>query len=418
MGKVSSLSIVDSGNYYTVNPTVTLSAPADSSIMNVLDSSNGHSYAKSALRHDSNDITIFGTNTDSIGSSVVFTNLSFWFYLDSLEPCTLLWNEKFRVFVGNNQKLNIAYTVDSSHKDAFQSDNVQIRDTSSLFVTANNWHHGRIELYYGSGLRLGLNSSYQGTYAINLNTNSNYLFDSGDVIRIGYDSGFTAPQHKENIGGQYVYDSDINKSFSGLINYVELTHDSSRLLYDGVLSGTVPDSAGYSYNYQTPHLLQTYDFSTATANGLIDSATGKLSELIITDSGVGYTSAPTVTITGGRSAAFDSQYAIGDDITQTLSSGVKVKGEVQRYQLDSDSDGSRYLFLAHVGADDGEFRTFVNDISLNKISPPGSVGLKVTGVNEINNISETEQNDIFTASDVDDFLDFSEDNPFGDPENQ
>ena len=91
---------------------------------------------------------------------------------------------------------------------------------------------------------------------------------------------------------------------------------------------------------------------------------------------------------------------------------------MQRYQLDSDSDGSRYLFLAHVGADDGEFRTFVNDISLNKISPPGSVGLKVTGVNEINNISETEQNDIFTASDVDDFLDFSEDNPFGDPENQ
>jgi hypothetical protein len=101
-----------------------------------------------------------------------------------------------------------------------------------------------------------------------------------------------------------------------------------------------------------------------------------------------------------------------------LSSGTKIKGEVQRYQLDSDSDGSRYLFLAHVGADDGEFRTFVNGITLNKISPPGSVGLKVTGVNEINNISETEQNDLFTSTDVDDFLDFSEDNPFGDPENQ
>ena len=418
MGKVSSLSILDSGNYYTVNPTVTLSAPADSSIMNVLDSSNGHSYAKSALRHDSNDVTIFGTNTDSIGSSVVFTNLSFWFYLDSLEPCTLLWNEKFRVFVGNNQKLNIAYTVDSSHKDAFQSDNVQIRDTASLFVTANNWHHGRIEMFRGASLRIGLNSSYQGTYSINLNTNNNYLFDNGDVIRIGYDSGYTGPNHKENIGGQYVYDSDINKSFSGLINYVELTHDSSRFVYDDTLSATVPDSAGYTYNGITPNLSQSYDYFTATANGLIDSATGKLSELIITDSGVGYTSAPTVTITGGRSAALDSSYIIGDNITQTLSSGVEIRGEVQRYQLDSARDSSRYLYLAHVGADDGEFRSFVEDISINKTYPANTYGLLVTAVNEINTISETEQNDEFTANYVDDFLDFSEDNPFGDPENQ
>ena len=112
------------------------------------------------------------------------------------------------------------------------------------------------------------------------------------------------------------------------------------------------------------------------------------------------------------------QYAIGDDITQTLSSGVKIKGEVQKYQLDSDSAGSRYLFLAHVGADDGEFREFVNGISLNKTSPSGSIGLKVTGLEEINNISETEQNEIFTLPAVDDFLDFSEDNPFGDPDNQ
>ena len=42
----------------------------------------------------------------------------------------------------------------------------------------------------------------------------------------------------------------------------------------------------------------------------------------------------------------------------------------------------------------------------------------MTGLEEINNISETEQNEIFTLPAVDDFLDFSEDNPFGDPENQ
>lgn len=418
MGKVSNLTIADSGNYYTVNPIVTISPPVDSSIMNTLDSSTGHSYARSALRHDSNDVTIFGTNTDSVGGSGVFSNLSFWFRLDSLEPCTLLWNEKFRVFINNQNRLSVSLKVDPSEKDAFQTDNVQVRDTQSLYATANTWHHGRIEMYRGTGVRIGFDNGYQGTWVLNLDTNDNYLYDSGDIIRIGYDSGYTGPNHKENIGGQYFYDSDINKSFTGLMNYVKLTHDSSRLLFDGTLSATVPDSAGYSYNGVTPHLSQSYDYATATANAIIDSANEKVSRLAITDSGFGYLSAPTVTITGGRSAAFDSQYAIGDDITQTLSSGVKVKGEVQRYQLDSDSDGSRYLFLAHVGADDGEFRTFVNDITLNKISPAGSVGLKVTGVNEINNISETEQNDIFTDASVDDFLDFSEDNPFGDPENQ
>lgn len=415
MGKVSSLSIVDSGNYYTVNPTVTLSPPADSSIMNVLDSSNGHTYAKSALRHDSNDTTIFGTNTDSVGGSV-FTNLSFWFYLDSLEPCTLLWNEKFRVFVGNNQKLNISFTVDSSHKDALQSDNVQIRDTSSLLVTANNWHHGRIEMFRGTGLRIGLDSSYQGTYSINLNTNDNYLFDDGDVIRIGYDSGYTGPQHKENINGQYVYDSDINKSFTGLINYVELTHDSSRVLYDGVLSGTVPDSVGYSYNYKTPHLLQPYDFATATANGLIDSATGKLSELVITDSGIGYTVAPTVTITGGSSV--DSNYRIGDTVEQTFSSGVKITGEIQKIILDSvDAPSARYYHLGHVGADDGLYHTFISGTQLINKTLNLYSGLTVNGVTEVNNISNSEQNASFSKF-SDDFLDFSEDNPFGDPEAQ
>ena len=45
-------------------------------------------------------------------------------------------------------------------------------------------------------------------------------------------------------------------------------------------------------------------------------------------------------------------------------------------------------------------------------------GLTITGVTEFNYMSETEQNDEFTASYVDNFLNFSEDNPFGDPETQ
>ena len=86
--------------------------------------------------------------------------------------------------------------------------------------------------------------------------------------------------------------------------------------------------------------------------------------------------------------------------------------------LEHSAKGEDFDKLPSVGADDGKFRTFVNDLTINKINPSTSIGLKVTSVSEINTVSETEQNDIFTGNDVDDFLDFSEDNPFGDPEAQ
>jgi hypothetical protein len=203
-----------------------------------------------------------------------------------------------------------------------------------------------------------------------------YFYDSGTVIRAGYDENYTGPNFRIYIGGQYVYDSNLNRSFVGNIDNYHFAYDSTKTSFNAY-STWVPDSAGSTYENVTPLIDQPFD-----------------------------------------SAAFDSQYDIGDDITQTLSSGVKVKGEVQRYQLDSAGDSSRYLYLAHVGADDGVFRTFVEGISINKTYPAGSVGLKMTAVNEINNISETEQNEEFTETYVDDFLDFSEDNPFGDPENQ
>ena len=41
----------------------------------------------------------------------------------------------------------------------------------------------------------------------------------------------------------------------------------------------------------------------------------------------------------------------------------------------------------------------------------------ISSVTEDNKISQTEQNETFSSI-SDDFLDFSENNPFGDPENQ
>ena len=74
------------------------------------------------------------------------------------------------------------------------------------------------------------------------------------------------------------------------------------------------------------------------------------------------------------------------------------------------------MFLTHVGADNGAFKEFIinGDVINTTLNSPS--GLYTTAVSEENRISNNEQNiDFSTISD--DFLDFSEDNPFGDTEN-
>ena len=123
-----------------------------------------------------------------------------------------------------------------------------------------------------------------------------------------------------------------------------------------------------------------------------------------------------MTIHGGSNR--ESNYERDDNIEQTLSSGVKIRGEVLNYLLDSDGDSARVLRVGHVGADDGNFREFVVNRDIINTSKAFTTGLEVVGVDQENRMSENEQNEFFTTSDIDEFLNFSEDNPFGDPENQ
>lgn len=112
---------------------------------------------------------------------------------------------------------------------------------------------------------------------------------------------------------------------------------------------------------------------------------------------------------------------IGEVVNQTLSSGVVMKGEVAAF-----SDSDNILHLIHVGADDGNFHTFVTGQSIVGTVNRDSDGLlvnplysvaSVTAVSENNQLSENEKNDFFsTTSDDLGFLDFSESNPFGDPQ--
>lgn len=112
----------------------------------------------------------------------------------------------------------------------------------------------------------------------------------------------------------------------------------------------------------------------------------------------------------------DSYYTeVGQTATMTLQSGVIVTGEVAKY-----SDSDNLLHLIHVGASDGKYHTFASGRKVT-ISGRTAFGytadsdLTVTAVSEENNMAQNEQNDDFSTI-SDDFLDFTEDNPFGDPE--
>ena len=112
----------------------------------------------------------------------------------------------------------------------------------------------------------------------------------------------------------------------------------------------------------------------------------------------------TYLLTLGETGAIE----IGNTATQTLLSGVKITGEVSKY-----SDTDKILHLIHVGADDGKYHTFVSGTNIFV----NSVNRTVVSVTEENKISQNEQNDIFSDFGGSDFLDFTEANPFGDPEN-
>ena len=153
----------------------------------------------------------------------------------------------------------------------------------------------------------------------------------------------------------------------------------------------------------------------ATATVTIDSSSGLVSGITLTNAGSGYDSNVIATIVGGNIFT-DSSFNVGDSAAQILST-TTIRGEVMRYQLDSSGDSNRYLNLGHVGSDDGKYHTFVNTAVIKNTSLSATSGLDVIQVIEENNLSEIEQNEVFSTFSTD-FLDFSEDNPFGDPENQ
>jgi len=185
--------------------------------------------------------------------------------------------------------------------------------------------------------------------------------------------------------------SGTNRSDGGKLSSINVVLGGTD--YDSAPSVTIDSASGTANDFR------------ATASATIDSR-GAVNALSITDIGGGYVTAPTITF----STAPRTNISQGDSATQTLSGGVKIRGEISKY---SDSDG--ILHLVHVGADDGKYHTFAvgSDIVFSGPGSSPTYTREVLSVTEENKISANEQNDYFDT--LTDFLDFSENNPFGEP---
>jgi len=111
----------------------------------------------------------------------------------------------------------------------------------------------------------------------------------------------------------------------------------------------------------------------------------------------------------------DGIITAGETATQILDSATNltITGEITKW---SDSDNK--LHLVHVNASDNKYHNF---ITTRHVTISGTYrsdsAYYPTLIAEDNKISSNEQNTDFSDESLD-FLDFTEDNPFGDPENQ
>ena len=100
-------------------------------------------------------------------------------------------------------------------------------------------------------------------------------------------------------------------------------------------------------------------------------------------------------------------FAIGDTIRQNTSTGISIDGEISSW-----NSQTGVLSLIHVSTSDGKYHQYTAG---NAIYQEENLQFDITTVGEDIKQSATEQNDLFNTDNLS-FLDFSEDNPFGDPD--
>ena len=105
-------------------------------------------------------------------------------------------------------------------------------------------------------------------------------------------------------------------------------------------------------------------------------------------------------------SGISGDFEIGERVEQTLLNGTILGGEVSKWVSDINT-----LSIIHLGGNDGKFHLPVTGRTIT--GQESSASGTVSSFTEDNQLSANEQNNDFDGLD---FIDFSENNPFGDPE--
>ena len=215
--------------------------------------------------------------------------------------------------------------------------------------------------------------------------------DDGDNI-IATEDGSYLTTFTPSAAGTYTYQCTVEGHESMVGNIIVTAQP------DPVTSFVVP-TAPFDSDVNTA-LLRHFDGDSAEIS--LSLTNGVVTSLTINDSGKGYISDPTITVSP---SAVGGNFLIGETVTQT-NTNYTIKGEVTRW-----SDSDRILQLAHVGSTDGTFKQFSLNVPV--IGASSSAGWVPKLVEDLQEIQTTAQNRVFDDFEAD-FLDFSESNPFGD----
>lgn len=406
--KLSNISLAQGGRYYTTAPTIQFHGGFP-------DSSDHIKFGSNSLDAYNNHWSWYVDSTANSLDGFV----AFWLWLDSgalpdsagsnMKP---LWEMGDNVGVG--QDFRRRFGVDNLGR--IKSTN-KYTNPNSVFTWENQGSPSRLTEGQWNHIIFGFAGPNSGTATRRaeaaINGDRVYYTNSTAFAGVTSDSGVLfGSQLAGSYGtGSIVFDSPSGMYIDNL--YID-SDDAGFTLNTEIAALYTNDSDGGNWFSSSLDIHQGFNNDSASATATISG--GAVDTITLTDSGMNYISVPTIQFVGG--SAIDSDYNIGDSIGQTIAGGVKMSGEIQRVVLDSSGDSSIHLFLSNVGADDGKFHTFTTDADVINNTLGVVTGLTVNAVSEINNLSATEQNDEFTKTYIDDFIDFSENNPFGDPENQ
>lgn len=424
-GTITDATITDKGNMYKTAPTVTIEAPKPQTPFK---------FGNNSLYHDSvGETTLIRTTTeaDPLGTFGNRRVVAFWYWADSVTGNNVIASTPQINLYHRGSDDKLVLIADSANGPEVVSDGTLKRygrDNDS-----SHWNY--IEVHYlDNRVRLfvdGVNqeetfigpslTAFEGDQ-LYLGAPRNNLIDSMSDGFIGYidhitfnktrDTEFRSANPIPNNTLQQEQDGDTLVRAQAVENFDNIQATASATVNKyGIITDINIINVGRGYQDSDYSVTITGGLGTrqdfrATAAATIDSEQTTINDIFVINPGGGYTQNPFVTIT---SQLINVDFEPGDTAYQTLADGTIITGEVVKY---SDSDNK--LHLINITSDDGKMHAPVAGLNWHADSANSSLFAEALTVELVTNKSAIEQNEQFETET--DFIDFSEINPFGNPE--